>query len=40
MDNNQQMSKKEQEQQSTEKLGKTVARGAFDYAYKQMGKSS
>ena len=32
MDNNQHMSKKEQEQQSTEKLGQTVARGAFDYA--------
>ena len=32
MDNNQQMNKKEQEQQSAEKLGKTVSRGAFDYA--------
>ena len=29
MDNNQQMNKKEQEQQSAEKLGKTVSRGAF-----------
>ena len=32
MDNNQQMNKKEQEQQSAEKLGKTASRGAFDYA--------
>ena len=32
MDNNQQMNKKEQEPQSAEKLGKTVSRGAFDYA--------
>lgn len=32
MDNNQQMNKKEQEQQSAEKIGKTVSRGAFDYA--------
>ena len=32
MDNNQQMNKKEQEQQSAEKLGKTVSRGGFDYA--------
>lgn len=32
MDNNQQMNKKEQEPQSAEKIGKTVSRGAFDYA--------
>ena len=32
MDNNQQMSEKDKENQSSEKLGQVVSRGAFDYA--------